>query len=128
MAGRRNSMNSMKQKMKDILLIDRSLCLIENSDLDFSEQYVKNLIHKNRSAFKNCNTIRAIVPPLQQTIITKEIEILLKEAGLSWPAGYERNLALNWESVFRACKTREDAIQRLKYLDKIINKKTALEI
>lgn len=116
---RSDIMSSIQQKTKYTLLVDRCLSLVAN--LGYSEQYVKDLIHENRSALKNCNTIEAILPPLQQAIITKEIKVLLEEAELDWPAEYARNLASNWEDVFRSCETREDAIQRLRELDAIIN-------
>ena len=114
-------MGSIQQKTQAIILVDRCLSLVAKKGLDYSEQCVKELIHENRRAFKKCNNVKDIIPLLQQAILTKEIKGLLEEAELDWPAEYARNLASNWEDVFRGCETREDAIQRLKELDAIIN-------
>lgn len=113
-------MGSIKQKMEAILLTDRSLALVEKANLEYSEQYVKDLIHANRSTFKACKTKAVLVPCLQQVILSKEIETLLEEAGLNWPVRYAQNLASDWKKVFRGCETREDALQRLKDLDNVI--------
>ncbi len=120
MAGRRDVMQSIKQKTKDLLLKDRILCLSQNANLNLSEQSVRDLIHRNRSVFKTCYARRDIVPKLQQIIITEKIKELVKAANLEWSERNILNLALNWEVAFRGCETQEDSLQRLQDLDPII--------
>ncbi len=119
----RRTIMTLKQKAKAILLTDRILRLVQNADFNLlqSEQHTRVFVHKNRGIFKTCYTSTDIANCLQNLLIAEGIEDLLKEAGLEWPKRYAQNVASDWENVFRECETREEAIQRLKYLDQVIS-------
>lgn len=92
--------------------------LLKKANVSVTEEEIQSLVDDD--IFCNCKNPREATRLLQEILLTRETASLLKEAGIKWPSECIKNLAMDYEKVFNGCETREDAIEKLRELSKVV--------